>query len=52
MFTTTLGKDLAAALAKAEEVWVAVALLNEYGVEFLQKHTNPAASVHMLVGVD
>lgn len=39
-------------LPKADEIWVAVALINYDGYQFIQKHINRKCKQHYIIGID
>jgi HKD family nuclease len=50
--TTKLSEHLPAFLKSADEIWVAVALMNLDGLQFLQKNIRPHCKQNYLVGID
>lgn len=47
-----LEPDLESELKKCDEVWIAVALMTDYGYDFLKRNTNDDVIQHYLLGVD
>ena len=47
-----LGQELKSLLNKADEIWVAVALISEYGLNFIQKNSPKGIKQNYLLGID
>lgn len=52
MISTTLYNDLHPHLIKADEVWIAVALMTEVALNKIQQTIPPTAHQHYLIGID
>ncbi|AEE50141.1 phospholipase D family protein [Haliscomenobacter hydrossis] len=47
-----INSELKQLLPKAEEIWIAVAVMSDYGMNVIQENTNPHAKKNILVGID
>ena len=52
MLITKLSADIKDILQNADEVWIATAMINDAGLEFLQSTINSEAIQHYLIGID
>lgn len=51
-FTQNLGKELSSQLKKADEIWVAVALMTNAGLNFIQDNLKKGAIEHYVLGIN
>jgi HKD family nuclease len=47
-----INNELKELLPKAEEIWVAVATMSDFGIKQIQENINPEAKQNILVGID
>lgn len=52
MVISHLSTVLPELLAQADELWIAVALATDEGLDFIRSHANPNAIHHYLIGID
>ena len=49
---TKISEDLLSEIKTADEIWVAVALINSTGLKFISDNVQPNCKQHFLIGVD